>query len=263
MIADEEWALPDPLFFIGQSPVEAMLPEPEALDADNASTPPQEAAQTDTAPMTPRVIVEQGMAARVAQVIEPAIMGLGYQLVRVKITSANGCTMQIMAERTDGTMGIDDCEAVSRAISPVLDVDDPMTQAYHLEISSPGIDRPLVRVVDFTRWATHDTKVELAVPVNGRKRYRGIIHSAGETFVVLTRDDPKEGESADVEIPYSHIGDARLVLTDRLIDTALGRPDSARQRKNKDTTDNPASSHPARGRNPTKRPNKSKANRRP
>jgi ribosome maturation factor RimP len=258
MIANEEWALPDPLFFIGQSPVEHMLPEPEAIDTDTAAMPLQEAVQAEIAPMTPRVIVEQGMAARVAQVIEPAIMGLGYQLVRVKITSANGCTMQIMAERTDGTMGIDDCEAVSRAISPVLDVDDPMTQAYHLEISSPGIDRPLVRIVDFTRWATHDTKVELAVPVNGRKRYRGIIHSAAETFVVLTRDDPKEGESADVEIPYTHIGDARLVLTDRLIDTALGRPDSAKQRKNKETTDNPA-----RGRNPTKRPNKSKANRRP
>jgi ribosome maturation factor RimP len=230
-----------------------MLPETERPDMDMDTTP-----LFEPVPMTPRVIVEQGMAARVAQVIEPAIMDLGYQLVRVKITSANGCTMQIMAERTDGTMGIDDCEAVSRAISPVLDVDDPMTQPYHLEISSPGIDRPLVRIVDFNRWATHDAKIELAVPVNGRKRYRGFITSAGDTSFVLTRDDPKEGEAAEVELPYANIGEARLVLTDRLIDTALGRPDSARQRKNKDLGDNPA-----RGRNPTKRPNKSKANRRP
>ncbi len=234
-----------------------MLPEPDTQTSVPASAPAPEPVPNSVA-MTPRVIVEQGMAARVAQIIEPAIMDLGYQLVRVKITSANGCTLQIMAERTDGTMGIEDCEAVSRAISPVLDVDDPMTQAYHLEISSPGIDRPLVRIVDFDRWATHDAKIELAVPVNGRKRYRGVVTSAGDTSFVLTRDDPKEGEAAEVELPYANIGEARLVLTDRLIDTALGRPDSAKQRKNKDTD-----AHPTRGRNPTKRPNKSKANRRP
>jgi ribosome maturation factor RimP len=240
-----------------------MIPEAEAQNMDIAPGSLVESAPLPaTVPMTPRVILEQGMAARVAQIIEPAIMGLGYQLVRVKISSANGCTMQIMAERTDGTMGIEDCEAVSRAISPVLDVDDPMTQAYHLEISSPGIDRPLVRIIDFERWATHDTKVELAVPVNGRKRYRGIIHASGEASLILTRDDPKEGEEANVEIPYANIGDARLVLTDRLIDTALGRADSSQQLKSKGRSD-AKGDNPARGRNPTKRPNKSKANRRP
>jgi ribosome maturation factor RimP len=227
-------------------------------EADNQTPELAPASTEEPMPATPRVILEQGMAARVAQIIEPAIMDLGYQLVRVKITSANGCTMQIMAECTDGTMGIEDCEAVSRAISPVLDVDDPMTQAYHLEISSPGIDRPLVRIIDFTRWSSHDAKIELAVPVNGRKRYRGFITSAGETSFVLTRDDPKEGEVAEVDLPYANIGEARLVLTDRLIDTALGRPDSAKAPKHK-----AAGASPTRGRNPTKRPNKSKANRRP
>jgi ribosome maturation factor RimP len=106
----------------------------------------------------PRLITEQGMAARVAVIVEPAIADVGYLLVRVKISGQNGCTLQIMAEKPDGTMGVDDCEAVSRAISPVLDVEDPMDRAYHLEISSPGIDRPLVRAIDFARWLGHDTR---------------------------------------------------------------------------------------------------------
>ncbi|MGL4240125.1 MAG: ribosome maturation factor RimP, partial [Beijerinckiaceae bacterium] len=107
----------------------------------------------------PRLIIEQGLAARVAALIEPAIEGLGYRLVRVKISGQDGCTVQIMAERDDGTMAIDDCEAVSRAVSPILDVEDPLDRAYRLEISSPGIDRPLVRSGDFARWLGHDAKI--------------------------------------------------------------------------------------------------------
>jgi hypothetical protein len=100
---------------------------------------------------TARVVRETGLAARVAAIVEPAIEGLGYRLVRVKISGQNGCTVQIMAERPDGTFTIEDCEAVSRDVSPVLDVDDPVKTAYHLEVSSPGIDRPLVRPIDFAR----------------------------------------------------------------------------------------------------------------
>ena len=170
-----------------------------------------------------RVIRESGLAARVAAIIEPAIEGLGYRLVRVKITNQNGCTVQIMAERPDGTFTIEDCEAVSKDISPLLDVDDPVKTAYHLEVSSPGIDRPLVRPVDFIRAVGHDAKIELARAIDtgtgeGRRRYRGIIEDAREDAVTLSLDAP--GGAQSVELPYDAMDEARLVLTDALIDAA-------------------------------------------
>src|SRR5499426_2063516 len=124
--------------------------------------------QTDTrAEPERRLIVEQGAAARVAALAEPVIAGLGLRLVRVKISGLSGCTVQIMAERPDGTMTIEDCEALSRALSPVLDVADPIERAYRLEISSPGIDRPLVRRSDFERYAGSAIKVEMGVAIDG------------------------------------------------------------------------------------------------
>jgi ribosome maturation factor RimP len=174
----------------------------------------------------PRLIIEQGMAARVAAIVEPAIAGLGYRLVRVRISGQNGCTLQIMAERDDGTFGVDECEAVSRAISPLLDVEDPMERAYHLEISSPGIDRPLVRAGDFVRWLGHDAKVEMAVPAHGRKRFRGILAGATATLATIAPPDVREGDPATYDIPIADMAEARLVLTDRLIDAALGRPEA-------------------------------------
>jgi ribosome maturation factor RimP len=173
----------------------------------------------------PRLITETGLAAKVAGIIAPAIEDLGYRLVRVRISSQNGCTLQIMAERDDGTMGVDDCEAVSKAISPVLDVEDPMDRAYNLEISSPGIDRPLMRASDFARWISHDTKIEMAIPMDGRKRFRGILTSADATTATITLPDVKEGEPDVYTIPIADMAEARLVLTDRLIDAALGRPE--------------------------------------
>src|SRR5918999_4681398 len=116
-----------------------------------------------------RLIVEQGVAARIAAIAEPVLTGLGYRLVRVRISGLAGCTVQIMAERPDGTMTIEGCEEISRALSPVLDVADPVDRAYRLEISSPGIDRPLVRLSDFDRYAGHLLKVEMAVAIEGRK----------------------------------------------------------------------------------------------
>src|SRR5438105_7068541 len=124
-----------------------------------------QAIDTLQAASEPRLIVEQGIAARVAAVAEPVLDGLGYRLVRVRISGLDGCTVQIMAERPDGTMLIEDCEAVSRALSPVLDAEDPVDRAYRLEVSSPGIDRPLVRRSDFDRFAGHAVKIEMAVPV--------------------------------------------------------------------------------------------------
>jgi ribosome maturation factor RimP len=173
----------------------------------------------------PRLIVESGMAARVAAIVEPAIADVGYQLVRVKITSQNGCTVQIMAEKPDGTMGVDDCEAVSKAISPVLDIEDPMDRPYHLEISSPGIDRPLVRAIDFARWLGHDARIEMAVPAHGRKRFRGDLIASDATTVTIRRVDAKETELTDCPLPIRDIHEARLILTDILIDAALGRPE--------------------------------------
>ena len=123
----------------------------------------------------PRLIAEPGVAARVASIAEPVIEGLGYRLVRVRITGAEGCTVQIMAERADGSMTVEDCEVVSRALSPVLDVNDPVDSAYRLEISSPGMDRPLVRRSDFERHAGHLVKIEMAVAHQGRKRFRGTL----------------------------------------------------------------------------------------
>src|SRR5882724_9902426 len=115
----------------------------------------------------PRLIVDPGLAARVAAIAEPVLEQLGYRLVRVRISGLSGCTVQVMAERPDGTMRIEDCETASRALSPVLDASDPIDRAYRLEISSPGIDRLLVRRSDFERYAGHPVKVEMAVAVEG------------------------------------------------------------------------------------------------
>ncbi len=172
----------------------------------------------------PRLILENGLAARVAAIVAPAIGDVGYRLVRVKITGMNGCTVQIMAEKSDGSMGVDDCEAVSKAIAPVLDVEDPMDRADHLEISSPGIDRPLVRAVDFARWVGHEVRIEMAVAAHGRKRFRGDIVSCDASIAVIRRSDAKETELADCPLSIADMAEARLVLTDALIDQALGRP---------------------------------------
>src|SRR5213079_1366003 len=139
----------------------------------------------------PRLVVEPGAAARVSAVAGPVLQGMGYRLVRIKISGEAGCTVQIMAERPDGTMLIDDCEAVSRALSPVLDVADPIERAYRLEISSPGIDRPLVRHSDFERHIGHLAKIEMAVAEHGRKRFRGVIVAAEGDSLRLHRDDAR------------------------------------------------------------------------
>src|SRR6202012_2600694 len=148
----------------------------------------------------PRLVVEPGAAARVSAVAGPVLQGMGYRLVRIKISGEAGCTVQIMAERPDGTMLIEDCEAISKALSPVLDIADPIQSAYRLEISSPGIDRPLVRRSDFERYAGHLVKIEMAVPHQGRKRFRGILGGIEGDAVQLHRDDIPAGEDADVTL---------------------------------------------------------------
>jgi ribosome maturation factor RimP len=188
-----------------------------------------QAARAAQSEIEPRLIVEPGLAARVATIAEPVIEQLGYRLVRVKISGAEGCTVQIMAERPDGSMAVEDCETVSRALSPVLDMADPIERAYRLEISSPGIDRPLVRKSDFDRYAGHLVKIETLIPVAGRKRFRGqLIGTEGEA-ARIHRDDATESEETDVLLPIEEIGEAKLVLTDDLVKQALRREKSAKR----------------------------------
>ena len=175
----------------------------------------------------PRLVVEPGVAARVSAVAGPVLQGMGYRLVRIKISGEFGCTVQIMAERPDGTMQIEDCEAISRALSPVLDVADPIGRAYRLEISSPGIDRPLVRRSDFERYAGHLVKIEMAVAHQGRKRFRGTLGGVEGDAVHLHRDDIRAGEDVDVTLVMEDIADARLVLTDELIAESMRRGKAA------------------------------------
>jgi ribosome maturation factor RimP len=171
----------------------------------------------------PRLVVEPGAAARVSAVAAPVLHGMGYRLVRIKISGEAGCTVQIMAERPDGSMQIEDCEAISRALSPVLDIADPIDRAYRLEISSPGIDRPLVRRSDFERFVGHLVKVEMAVAHEGRKRFRGTISGVEGDAVRLRRDDVKAGDEANVLLTMEDISEARLVLTDELVAESMRR----------------------------------------
>jgi len=165
-----------------------------------------------------RLVRESGLEARIAHIAGPVAEGLGYELVRVKVTGHNGMTVQVMAERPDGTMGVDDCEAISRDLSPALDVADPIGRPYNLEISSPGIDRPLTRPKDFELWAGHEAKIEMEVMQAGRKRFRGILLGVKDGATGLRIST--EGGSEDVFLPLAEIAEAKLVLTDALIAAA-------------------------------------------
>ncbi len=165
--------------------------------------------------MEKRLIRETGLEARVAHIVEPVVNDLGYELVRVRISGLNGMTVQIMAERPNGTMTVEDCELISRNLSPAMDVADPINREYRLEVSSPGIDRPLTRSKDFEIWVGHEAKIEMEHAVNGRKRFRGILTGVNDGAARLRLiDTPDVGE---VWLPLDDIGEAKLVLTDALI----------------------------------------------
>jgi len=165
-----------------------------------------------------RIVTETGLEARIAHIVEPVIAGLGYRLVRVRVSGLNGTTLQIMAERPDGTMSVQDCEALSRDISPTLDVADPIDRAYNLEVSSPGIDRPLVRRSDFEHWQGHEAKIELVRALDGRRRFRGRLVGVEGASVGLDT-----GETEPVWLPLADIAEARLTLSDALIRETLSR----------------------------------------
>ncbi|PAP97318.1 ribosome maturation factor RimP [Mesorhizobium wenxiniae] len=180
-----------------------------------------------------RIIRESGIDARIALIVQPVLRAIGFRLVRVHLTGQNGLTLQIMAEREDGTMTVEDCEEVSRAVSPALDVDDPIEKAYHLEVSSPGIDRPLVRKSDFATWTGHLVKMETSVLVADRKRFKGKIVESDADGVLIERDKAAYGEEPTVRVPYDAIAEARLILTDDLIRDALSKDNRARKEAKK------------------------------
>jgi ribosome maturation factor RimP len=185
----------------------------------------------------PRLIAESGTAARVAALAEPILHGLGYRLVRVRVSGADGCTVQVMAEKPDGTMLIEDCEAASRALSPVFDAADPIDRAYRLEISSPGIDRPLVRRSDFERYAGHVVKIEMAVPRDGRKRFRGVLAGVEGEAARIRAEDGKAEPAPEFLLPIEDMAEAKLVLTDALVTEALRRAKAQEKDDERQTQD--------------------------
>ncbi|MBM3609180.1 MAG: ribosome maturation factor RimP [Alphaproteobacteria bacterium] len=198
-----------------------MAEEAKPAQADTPPSPAAIAAPLDE----PRFHSETGVAARVARLAGPVLADLGYRLVRVRLTAGDGPVLQIMAERPDGAMSVDDCEKASLALSPVLDLEDPLSAPYRLEMSSPGIDRPLVRVSDVQRAIGHEARIETHTLLYGRKRFRGWIEGVeGEgqqAVVALRRMDARGDEEADVRLPVAEIDEARLVLTEALIREAL------------------------------------------
>jgi ribosome maturation factor RimP len=161
-----------------------------------------------------------GLEARLAAIVAPMLEGMGYELVRVAVIGRERPTVQVMIERADGALlALTDCEAVSHALSALLDVEDPMTGAWTLEVSSPGIDRPLTRARDWNRFAGHLARVEMAVAQNGQKRFSGVVLGADAETARLRLED-----GAEVALPRAGMRRARLVLTDALIAAAAHPP---------------------------------------
>ena len=165
------------------------------------------------------LIAKTNIDRRLAEILTPVIEGMGFELVRVRLMSGKHKTLQIMAEKPEGGIEVDDCAAISTAVSATLDVEDPIEDAYTLEVSSPGIDRPLTRLKDFETWAGYEAKIETTEMIDGRRRFKGMLHGVedGEVLVELP-----EGI---IGLQFDWLSDAKLVLTDDLIREML------RQRK--------------------------------
>jgi ribosome maturation factor RimP len=167
-----------------------------------------------------RFMRESGLAAEIAALAEPVIEELGLRLVRVKVAAQSGTTVQIMADRPNGAISVDDCALISRRLSPLLDAHDPIPGGYTLEVSSPGIDRPLVRPSDLEDWAGFEAKIELKELIDGRRRFRGILegYEDGEARLRIELKDYDEPQV--VGLPVALIGEAKLVMTDSLLKLA-------------------------------------------
>ena len=164
---------------------------------------------------------ESGIELEIAKRVEPVINELGFRLIRIHVSGRDGTTLQIMAERQDGTMTVDDCAVVSRELSPILDAEDFVDGSYNLEVSSPGIDRPLVCLKDFEDWQGYEAKVELKDMIDGRKRFRGMIEGAGDQEARLQVKLDEFEEAQTIGLHVSMIRRAKLVMTDELVRAAL------------------------------------------
>ena len=154
---------------------------------------------------------------RLAALLTPTIEGMGFDLVRLRLMAGKKATLQIMAERPDGTMEVEDCADLSRQISAIMEVEDPIASEYNLEVSSPGIDRPLTRLKDFDRWEGHEAKLETVEMIDGQKRFKGILAGTDGDEVLL------EIDQGTIGLEFDWLADAKLVLTDDLITESLRR----------------------------------------
>ncbi|WP_194097689.1 ribosome maturation factor RimP [Marivivens aquimaris] len=171
------------------------------------------------------LIAKAAMDRRVAEIITPVVEDMGFEIVRVRLTkTTKQTTLQVMAQKPDGTIEVDDCGEISTAISAVLDVEDPIIEAYDLEVSSPGIDRPLTRLKDFDQWAGYVAKLETDELIDGRRRFKGVLQGTEDGEVLITLDDQKD--DVTIGLKFEWLSDAKLVLTDELIREVLrGRKD--------------------------------------
>ncbi len=169
--------------------------------------------------MTNDLIAKAAIDRRLAEIITPVIEDLGFELVRIRLMSGKATTLQIMAEKPEGGIEVDDCAAISTAVSAVLDVEDPILDAYALEVSSPGIDRPLTRLKDFDMWVGYETKIETTELIDGRRRFKGQIAGTEDDEVLVTIEEL--GEDVTIGLKFEWLEDAKLVLTDELIRDVL------------------------------------------
>ncbi|MGI1662134.1 ribosome maturation factor RimP [Palleronia sp. KMU-117] len=169
------------------------------------------------------LIAKASIDRRLAEIVTPVIEGLGFELVRIRLMGGKTKTLQIMAERPDGGIEVDDCARISTAVSATLDVEDPLEDAYTLEVSSPGIDRPLTRLKDFDTWSGHEARIETTELIDGRRRFKGILQGVEGDEVLIGIEE--QGEEVTIGLKFDWLSDAKLVLTDDLIREML------RQRK--------------------------------
>lgn len=169
------------------------------------------------------LIAKTAIDRRLAAIIQPTIEGMGYELVRIRLMGGKTRILQVMADRPDGGINVDDCARISTAISAVLDVEDPIEDNYTLEVSSPGIDRPLTRLKDFDAWNGYEARVETTELIDGRRRFKGILAGTEGEEVLITLDEG--GEEVTIGLQFDWLSDAKLILTDELIAEML------RQRK--------------------------------
>jgi ribosome maturation factor RimP len=165
------------------------------------------------------LVAKTAIDRRLAEIVTPTIEGMGFELVRIRLMGGNTKTLQIMADRPEGGIDVDDCGRISTAVSAVLDVEDPIEDAYHLEVSSPGIDRPLTRLKDFDLWEGYEAKIETAEQIDGRKRFKGMIRGTEGDEVLIEIEN--QGEQVVIGLTFELLSDAKLVLTDELITEML------------------------------------------